>query len=41
MADLEKAKEVLTNAGIEILNEVQETRSLEDYYFDLVGGETK
>lgn len=41
VADLEKAKEVLTNAGIEILNEVQETRSLEDYYFDLVGGETK
>lgn len=39
--NLEKAKEVLKNAGIEILNEVQETRSLEDYYFDLVGGETK
>lgn len=36
--DLEKAKEVLKGAGIEILNEVQETRSLEDYYFDLVGG---
>lgn len=37
--DLEKAREALKDAGIEILNEVQETRSLEDYYFDLVGGE--
>lgn len=37
--DLEKARETLKSAGIEIMNEVQETRSLEDYYFDLVGGE--
>lgn len=36
--DFEKAKEVLNSAGINILNEVQETKSLEDYYFDLVGG---
>lgn len=36
--DLEKAKQVLTEAGVSILNEVQETRSLEDFYFDLVGG---
>lgn len=38
VSDLERAKEALKSAGIEILNEVQETRSLEDYYFDLVGG---
>ena len=36
--DLEKAKQVLAEAGISVLNEVQETRSLEDFYFDLVGG---
>lgn len=37
--DVEKAREVLKNAGVNILNEVQETKSLEDYYFGLVGGE--
>lgn len=37
--DLEKAREALKNAGVKILNEVQETKSLEDYYFGLVGGE--
>ncbi len=37
--DLEKAQLALRNAGVEILDTVQETRSLEDFYFDLVGGE--
>lgn len=37
--DLDRAREALSAAGIQILNEVQETRSLEDFYFGLVGGE--
>ena len=37
--DLERARAALKAAGIPILNEVQETRSLEDFYFGLVGGE--
>lgn len=37
--DLDRARQVLTEAGIEILNAVQETGSLEDFYFNLVGGE--
>ena len=37
--DLERARAALNAAGIQILNEVQETRSLEDFYFGLVGGE--
>ena len=37
--DLERARAALRAAGIPILNEVQETRSLEDFYFGLVGGE--
>ena len=37
--DLERARAALNAAGIRILNEVQETRSLEDFYFGLVGGE--
>ncbi len=37
--DLEKAKTALQDAGVQILDTVQETRSLEDFYFDLVGGE--
>ncbi len=37
--DLDRARQVLTDAGIEILDAVQETRSLEDFYFNLVGGE--
>lgn len=37
--DLEKARAALEAAGVTILNEVQETRSLEDFYFGLVGGE--
>ena len=36
--DLEKAKEVLSQAGINILSESLESRSLEDFYFGLVGG---
>ena len=34
----EKAKEVLAQAGINILSETLEARSLEDFYFGLVGG---
>lgn len=37
--DLERARKVLSDAGIQVLNEVQETRSLEDFYFNLVEGE--
>lgn len=37
--DLERAHAALSAAGVQILNEVQETRSLEDFYFGLVGGE--
>jgi ABC-2 type transport system ATP-binding protein len=37
--DAEEAREILWNAGIQILAEEKETRSLEDYYFNLLGGE--
>lgn len=37
--DLGKAEEALRAAGVRILGSVQESRSLEDYYFNLVGGE--
>lgn len=37
--DLEKAREALRQAGVEILSETQEARSLEDFYFSLVGGD--
>lgn len=37
--DLERAKEVLEAAGIQILDEVLESKSLEDFYFDTIGGE--
>lgn len=37
--DLERARQALKDAGVQILDEVQETRSLEDFYFGLVGGE--
>ena len=37
--DLERAREALEAAGIPILDTVQETRSLEDFYFGMVGGE--
>lgn len=36
--DAQKAREVLQNAGIKILNESAESLSLEDYYFHLIGG---
>lgn len=36
--DLEKAKEALTAAGVDIKGESKETLSLEDFYFDIVGG---
>jgi ABC-2 type transport system ATP-binding protein len=39
VSDMERARKVLADAGIDILKEEQETRSLEDYYFNLVGGE--
>ena len=36
--DLDRAREALTQAGVTILSETNETRSLEDFYFGLVGG---
>lgn len=36
--DIDRAREVLKNAGITIHNEKSDTRSLEDYYFELIGG---
>ena len=37
--DLEKAKEALAAAGVTIRGESKETLSLEDFYFDVIGGE--
>lgn len=39
--DAQRAKEVLAAAGIQIRGEAHETRSLEDYYFELLGGGNK
>ena len=36
--DAQKAKEVLEQNGIEVLREVVEKSSLEDFYFRLIGG---
>ena len=36
--DLDRAREALNQAGVQILSETNETRSLEDFYFGLVGG---
>ena len=36
--DLEKAREVLENAGVKVLNVQHESNSLEEFYFNLVGG---
>ena len=36
--DLERAEEALMAAGVKVLGKEQETRSLEEYYFNLVGG---
>ncbi|MGL4283399.1 MAG: hypothetical protein ACRC2O_16630 [Chitinophagaceae bacterium] len=37
--DIDRAKLALEEAGVKILGEVQETRSLEDLYFVMLGGE--
>ena len=37
--DADKAKEILKENGIEVLAETNESKSLEDYYFQLVGGD--
>lgn len=39
--DLPRAKAVLADAGVQILDEVTEQRSLEDFYFSLVGSKQK
>ncbi len=36
--EIEKARKVLTEAGIKIYNEASDKRSLEEYYFELIGG---
>ena len=36
--DLARAKELLAAGGVEILREVNEKSSLEDFYFRIVGG---
>ncbi|MDO4977063.1 MAG: ATP-binding cassette domain-containing protein [Eubacteriales bacterium] len=38
-SDIQMAKEVLEHVGIEIQGEKKETVSLEDYYFNVVGGQ--
>ena len=40
MKDLEKARQLLAQNGITILKEGKEKVTLEDYYFELIGGET-
>ncbi len=39
--DLEKAKKVLSENSVNVLREVEERMTLEDYYFQLVGGDNK
>ena len=39
MNDLERAREILAQNGINILKEGKEKVTLEDYYFELIGGE--
>lgn len=39
--DLPRAKAALADAGVQILDEVNEQRSLEDFYFSLVGSNKK
>ena len=36
--DVDRAKAALAAAGVQVLDEVTEQRSLEDFYFSLVGG---
>ena len=38
--DLDRAKEALENAGVKLLDVQQESNSLEEFYFHLVGGNT-
>jgi ABC-2 type transport system ATP-binding protein len=39
MNDLERARQILSQNGINILKEGKEKVTLEDYYFELIGGE--
>lgn len=41
MNDLERARQILSENGIEILKEGKEKVTLEDYYFELIGGEAE
>lgn len=36
--DIERAQKLLTDNGISILHEVEDKMTLEDFYFDLIGG---
>ena len=36
--DIDRAQKVLADNGINILHEVEDRMTLEDYYFDLIGG---
>ncbi|MBQ1389954.1 MAG: hypothetical protein IIY78_10075, partial [Clostridia bacterium] len=36
--DIERAQKVLADNNINILHEVEDRMTLEDYYFDLIGG---
>ena len=38
VSDLKKAKELLAAGGVEVIREVEERSSLEDFYFELIGG---
>ena len=38
LSDIERARQVLAEAGIQITREIQERTSLEDFYFRLIGG---
>ena len=38
VSDLEKAKELLAAGGVKVIKEVEERSSLEDFYFELIGG---
>lgn len=38
VSDLEKAKRLLAEGGVEVLREVEERSTLEEFYFNLIGG---
>ena len=38
LSDIDRARQVLADAGIKITREIQERTSLEDFYFRLIGG---